>query len=113
MLIQPEREPSELRMMTAEPNLEFHHPALHDQAIAAWKRGDISMFFISAKGKETWMHVLLRNIEAIREGGLYEVALYEAFIGTRTNNHHVSVPLLKWLFKSADRARLRACGDLL
>ena len=53
------------------------------------------------------------NIEWLQALGKYETCLVEAYTGTRTNNTHWPVPVLKLLFGYADRGRLLAAGEPL
>jgi hypothetical protein len=57
--------------------------------------------------------LVFRNWAALKARGLYERALLEAFIATRTNNRDWPLYLLRWLFEQCDRSRLLAAGDPL
>ena len=53
------------------------------------------------------------NIGWLKALDKYETCLVEAYTGTRTNNAKWSIPVLKLLFKCADRGRLLAEGEPL
>lgn len=53
------------------------------------------------------------NVEWLQALGKYETCLVEAYTGTRTNNTHWPISVLKLLFGYADRGRLLAAGEPL
>ena len=53
------------------------------------------------------------NFHLLRDLGIYEEALLDAFSGTKSNYHHWGYGALCELFTSANRKRLRAAGDPL
>jgi hypothetical protein len=78
--------------------------ALHDRV--AWK-------FFSYASNEMSLLLLVKNQWVFQSLSIYEQALLEAYIGTRTNNSRYQPHVLRNLFAWADRARLRAAGDPL
>jgi hypothetical protein len=97
-----------------KPNLDLMHPALREHALKELEAGNVIGFLGSAKGGNTdWLGIVLGNLTVLKEQGLYEKALLQAFTGCRVNNHHWPPHMLAWLFAQADRARLREAGDPL
>ena len=85
---------------------------LRDLAAAKLAAGDVCGFLFTASN-EHGLALVAHNLRALQTRGLYEFALLQAFIATRTNNCRWSVPVLHWLFEMADRERLRAAGGPL
>jgi hypothetical protein len=83
---------------------------LEARAVEAVEAGD-ALGFLCKASNEDWLDLVWRNRMALQVRGIYEKALVEAFIGTRTNNLHWPASRLAFLFRIADRARLRATGD--
>lgn len=82
-------------------------------AAQAVEAGDVDHLLSSVAGGNTnWLAFVAHNVRALKPRGLYEAALLDAMIMTRTNNHHLfhAVP---WLLAMADSDRLRAAGDAL
>jgi hypothetical protein len=99
-------------MISAEPWLDPIPAALRDDALAALDAGDASRFLGTASNEHS-LELVWRNVALLRERGVYEPALLDAFTATRTNNHRCPLRDLRLLFDLADRARLRAAGDPL
>jgi hypothetical protein len=59
------------------------------------------------------LDVVADNVDVLRNAGLYERALLDAFVGTRTNHSHWPFDVLMSLFACCDRERLRAAGGPL
>jgi hypothetical protein len=87
------------------------HP-LRAPACAALEAGDLSAFFCTASN-EASLELVFHNHDVLMKSGLYEKALINAFVATRTNNHHWPLHLLRRMFALADRTRLRAVGNAL
>jgi hypothetical protein len=84
-------------------------PPLREQAARAVEEGNIDLLLLST-GNEGALAFVVDNLALLRDRGLYERALLEAFIGTRTNNSHWPHAKLAALFGRCDRDRLRAAG---
>ena len=77
---------------------------------------------LAAGNAEGWL-ALARNVDGLdlvlnnpyylKDRGLYEHAIIQAFISIPTNHHSFPVDVLQSLFNNADRARLQAAGDPL
>jgi hypothetical protein len=93
--------------------LEPIPPAFRQEAVEALDRGDWFGFLIKAESNQYHLDLVVHNVLALRERGLYEPALLGALRSTRTNNHHCSLDTLRWLLYLADRDRLRQAGALL
>lgn len=83
---------------------------LRPKAVEAFEAGNVTGFLCKASN-EYGLDLVWRNNLALQSRGIYEKALVDAFIGTRTNNLHWPVSQLTFLFRIANRARLRAAGD--
>jgi hypothetical protein len=82
------------------------------EAVAALERGDYLGFRIKADNTFA-LDLVYFNIRTLKELGIYEPALLDAFIATRTNNLRWPMRELKTMFDQADRERLRAAGSPL
>lgn len=85
---------------------------LRDVAMADLDAGDVELFLFRANN-EASLSLVYRNQAALRARGLYERALLNAFVATRTNNRRWPLDTLASLFVVADVERLRAAGDPL
>jgi hypothetical protein len=88
-------------------------PALHAQACEALKAGDALGVVLSVGDNCRVMQFVWDNQVVLREAGLYEQVLLEAFVGTRTNHSDWPLDVLTFLFAGCDRDKLRAAGDPL
>jgi hypothetical protein len=87
-------------------------PVLRDRATRALECGDVNGFLCTA-GNEYGFYLVAHNLVRLREAGLYEAALLEAYAATRVNNAHHLEAFLKSLFRYGDRRRFREAGDPL
>lgn len=85
---------------------------LHERALEAFRKGDALGILCTASNEQA-LDIVLLNARALRDRGIYEEALLEAYIGTRANWSRWSVKDLRQLFKMADREKLLAAGDPL
>lgn len=99
-------------MKTHALDLSCHDHLFHDKARAAFAAGDAGRFLLYANGNTVWLHVVARNMGALRQRGIYEAALLDAWAGTRTNNVEIPTWVLEDLFAHADRAVLRKLAPL-
>src|SRR5262249_45965684 len=88
-------------------------PALHAQATEALDAGDALGLVLSVGDNCRAMQFVWDNQAVLRDAGLYEQILLEAFTGTRTNHSDWSLGALTFLFAGCDRDKLRAAGDSL
>jgi hypothetical protein len=85
------------------------HPQLAEQQIQALVNGDPLGFLSSTtEGSTGWLFTVAENIRLLKTLGIYEEALLEAFMGTRTNNAAWSVKQLLVLFNEMNPDRLAA-----
>jgi hypothetical protein len=84
--------------------------SLRGLALANLDDGDVIGFLVRASNEYS-LDLVRFNRLALKERGLYEPALLHAFTSTRVNNHRWPMNELRYLFRSADPARLRAAGD--
>lgn len=95
-------------------NLTLIAPILHESALEEIEVGNVSGFLGKSEyGNQHTLTIVHQNIDALKERGLYEKALIDAFIDSRTNNHQWPARELEALFQFADRERLRAAGNRL
>jgi hypothetical protein len=87
-------------------------PECRRAAVAALEARDVTGFLIRA-GNHDSLALVSWNLAPLRARGLYEAALLDAFTSNARNNSGWPADHLRWLFKIADRERLRACGDPL
>lgn len=85
---------------------------LRAKAVAALDARDAMGFLIKASNVYSLALVDI-NCRLLQELGIYEEALLDAYIASRTNNHHYSLQLQRELFGMADLGRMRALGDPL
>lgn len=84
-------------------------PQLAEQQIQALVNGDPLGFLASTtEGSTGWLFTVAENIGLLKTLGIYEEALLEAFMGTRTNNAAWSVKQLLVLFSEMNPDRLAA-----
>jgi len=95
-------------------DLSLIHPALRARAVAALDAGNVEHFLIKAEhGNQHHLEIVLHNMLALQERGLYERALLAAWSGCRMNYSGWPTDTLRWMFGQAERDRLRACGEPL
>lgn len=85
---------------------------LREKACQKLETADISGFLLAASN-EHGLHLVFHNQHLLAERGLYEKALLDAYIGTRTNNRNWGAAYLESLFAFANRDRMLAAGDPL
>ena len=83
---------------------------LRESAVAALGRGDVMEFLMRADN-EDGLELVSRNYTFLRDSGLYESALLEAWTSCRTNWSRYRLFDLMWLFAVADRQKLREAGS--
>ena len=87
-------------------------PSLRDKAVADLEAGDVEVFLSCAPSQHA-LYLVMRNIDFLKERGLYERGLLYAITGAPLNHRHWPLDDLRTLFLAADRDRLRAAGDPL
>ncbi len=85
---------------------------LRDRAIEAFEQGDAVGFLVKASNTDS-LDLVAHNRCAMLARGIYEEMLVQAFTATRTNNAGWPRGVLEFLFKLADRDKLRAAGEPL
>ena len=95
-----------------EPNLQLITPGLQDEALARLNARDVLGFLCTTSSHRT-LALVFDNILMLRELGIYEKALLQAFTQTNTNNRKISGYALDFMFATADRKRLRDAGEPL
>jgi hypothetical protein len=94
-------------------DLKEAHPALWDQARKAYEDGDAGRFLISAYSNQCALAMVFDNIWLLKQRGIYEQCLLEAFTGCRVNHHEWPEGVLDFMFREADHERLRRAGEPL
>jgi hypothetical protein len=91
-------------------NLSVVPESLRERAREAFDKGD-GLEFVCLVNNQHALALVFDNIHAPRERGCYEQALVHAFIGCRVNHSHWPDGVIKFLFRLADKRKLRAAGD--
>lgn len=94
-------------------NLEAVHPALAQQAIRAFQDGDPLSFVSVGVSGHGALALVFDNTFALRERGMFEAALVQAYCGVKSNHAHWGTGVIRDLLKFANRQRLRAAADPL
>lgn len=89
------------------------HPLFFEQAKKAWEEDENVEGIMCFMPNTLRLGFLADNIWEFKKFGVYEKALYEAYLTTRTNNHHYSQDMLTAFFNWADREKLRLLGSLI
>ena len=98
--------------MTGQLNLRAAEPQLIDQAREAFEEGD-SCGFVGCALSQDRLLLVADNVVPLKARGIYEPCLLTAFVATRVSNWEWPETALDFLFRSADRAKLRAAGKSL
>lgn len=99
-------------LSTEQLQLDLVPVALRQQAVSAISTGNVRLFLHSADNQHG-LHLVIDNMRALMDAGVFEEALLEAFVGCRVNHHHISPSVIRWMFEMADHSRLRSQGDPL
>lgn len=95
-----------------EANYSLINKALRDDAVKAMEQGDI-VSVLCYIPNDVCLAFVIDNLSYLRAHGLYEEALFHAFIMPRIPTRHISQDFLKYLFLEADREKLLQAGDPL
>ena len=98
--------------MTGQLNLRAAEPQLITQAREAFEEGD-SGGFVGCAPSQARLLFVADNVIPLQAKGIYEPCLLTAFVATRVSNWEWPETALDFLFRSADRAKLRAAGEPL
>lgn len=93
-------------------NLRHVPPSLHGAAREHFEQGDV-LGLLCMADNQSGLDIVRDNWQILKDAGLYERALLEAYIGCRVNNVAHPKSMLDLLFWLADRSRLRDCGSPL
>ncbi len=80
------------------------------QALRYWKNGDVEGVLMTMSNEHS-MGFVVDNLSPLKRTGKYEEALFEAYMGIRTNYSKWSMDMLRFLFAQANKEKLRATGD--
>ena len=95
-------------------NLNLIAPSLRDRAVADLDAGDVIGFLGKAeRGNQDHLAIVFDNFHALQARGLYEQALLAAWTSPRKNFAGWDIRVLSWMFRKANRVRLRANGHRL
>ena len=108
----PKDEKPEFALMTGKLNLRAAEPQLINQARQAFEEGD-SRGFVGCAPSQARLLFVADNVIPLQAKGIYEPCLLTAFVATRVSNWEWPEKALDFLFRSADRAKLRAAGEPL
>jgi len=90
--------------------LDLSKVNMQEQAIHAWEKRDV-MGVLCSMDNHNCLEFVANNIEIMLHKGLYEKFLFDALIGTRTNNRNFSLNTLRYLLFCADINKMQKCGD--
>ncbi len=93
-----------------ELNLSMISPMLERQARQAFDNGDAIGFVCSCPNHNA-LTLVYDNLKPLRRKGIYEEALVSAFTSTRTNHNRWNENELAFLFRCADREKMRNAGS--
>jgi hypothetical protein len=82
-------------------------------AIEAFRHGDGQGFADAGYSNHSALDTVRRNLELLRQRGIYESALISAFVGCKYNNRQHRIWDIIFLLSIADRDKLRAAGSSL
>jgi len=85
----------------------------HDGAIDDFISGDGAQFAHSAYSTHGMLSLVWANLKLLKQRGIYEPAIVEAYIGCKFNNHNWPIQAIECLFRIGDRGKLLACGETL
>lgn len=94
------------------PLLDQVKPHFREQALSALAQGEVGGWLM-CESNEKSLRMVLNGCAELMALGLYEKALLEAWIMTRTNRSKWSLGLLRTMFEVADADRMRAASDPL
>ena len=94
-------------------NLDQIHSTLRDLAQEDYDDGNAIGFVIKASGNGKALDLVADNIDALKQRGIYEEALVDAFTATRTNNRLWPTATLDYIFAEGDIKMFRAAGTPL
>ena len=98
--------------MGMDLNLSSVEPQLIELAKSALVENDILKVMGYMPNTRRLVFVIDNYLE-LKQRGIYEEALFDAYIGTRTNFSRWSFDLIKYLFEKADRGKFFKSGDPL
>jgi len=88
-------------------NLQTVDRSWHAQAKAGFLAGNTTAFLCSTDNDKA-LTLVFDNHQQLLDRGIFEQALLESYAGTMTNYDQRAAQALDYLFKVADRERLRA-----
>ena len=91
-------------------DLKTVDPELWAEATQAFTEGDAGKLMVYAENHNA-LALVFDNLRALKDRGIYEQALLDAWIGHRMNHSHWSDCVVAYLFQKADPAKVRAAGD--
>ena len=95
-----------------ELDLSLVPPVFHEKVKSAFELGEahgILWTFDNTQG----LKFVFDNFAALKDRGIYEPMLVQAYQGTRTNWAHWRLRDLEFMFKSGDRRKIREAGDAM
>jgi len=98
--------------MQMDLNLSTVEPQLIELAKKALAEGNI-FGVMGYMPNTSRLAFVVDNFPVLKERGVYEEALLDAYTGTRTNFSRWSFDLINYLFELADRKKLLECGEPL
>lgn len=97
--------------MSTDLRLELIPPNLRKGALAALDASNVILFLFGA-GFAQALKLVFYNIQPLKERGLYERALVDAWIATAVNHHNWTVDALRFMWEVADPDVLRRLAPL-
>jgi hypothetical protein len=89
----------------------LHSHYVEDMALEAWQKGDGELFASCGYANGSGLLLVSANAEALRERGMYEAAMLEAYTGCKIDNRRWTQGVLKAMFDYGDRQKFQAMGS--
>ena len=83
------------------------------RAIDAWERSNGAVFGMAGYDTHTEIDLVCLNATALKQRGMYESALIEAYIGCKIDHRRHGTAFLEMLFRFGNRDNLRSRGQPL
>ena len=98
-------------ILSNELNLDCVEELQRKWAIESFNSGDMEGFTFAAYSMGGTLDIVVDNLERLQKRGLYETALVSGYIGCKFNFSHWTAEALDYLFRLADRDKLRSLSD--
>lgn len=107
----PHVKPIGREAIAARVNLSGIEPRLAGRAIDGLVDRNGHRFICCCNDNMNGLAIVWRNYDLLQSLGIFESTLLHAYPQVRVNTRHVPAWAVEWLFRMADRERLRAAGE--